>query len=383
MSDVRIKIARLQENLSRRFLEREHVIDGCLAAILTGEHVLLIGPPGTAKSALARSIAQAFGGSYFEWLLTKHSKPDELFGPISLRALEQDRFERSIEGKLPTVEFAFTDEIFKSSSTILNSLLTLMNERLFHNGGDPLKCPLVTLFGASNELPQGGDLEALYDRFMLRYEVKYLTRRESRLSVFTSPNPEPEQLLTMDDLRQAQEEVKKVQLSDDTIDGLLTVQEALRTNGIELSDRRWKKCYSLVKVSAYLAGNDETCPDDIRSITDALWREPKERDRVAQLVLENAEPLTERVREVAQIIFECSREWNRTSGDANKVKEAEKLSVKYGEQRKQMQIFAESGGKHLRVKIAGYLQQLDNVMMNVRKLQPPQFMNMMANLPRL
>src|SRR5512144_3093913 len=135
-------IQQLRADLSGSFPERRDVIDGALAAVLAGEHVLLLGPPGTAKSALARAIAQAFGGSYFERLLTKFSTPEELFGAISLKALEQDRFARVVTGKLPEAEFAFIDEIWKSSSAILNSLLTLVNERVFHNDGQPVACPL-------------------------------------------------------------------------------------------------------------------------------------------------------------------------------------------------------------------------------------------------
>src|ERR1700730_17860249 len=104
----------LRSELATRFPERKDVIDGALCAVLAGEHILLLGPPGTAKSALARAIAQAFGGSYFERLLTKFSTPEELFGPVSLRALEQDRFERVVAGKLPEAEFAFVDECFKA-----------------------------------------------------------------------------------------------------------------------------------------------------------------------------------------------------------------------------------------------------------------------------
>src|SRR4051812_31791932 len=169
-------IQQLRTDLTSRFPERESVIDGALCAVLASEHVLLLAPPGTAKSALVRALAQAFGGRYFERLLTKFSTPEELFGPISLKALEQDQFSRVTTGKLPEVEFAFIDEVFKASSAILNTLLTLANERLFQNSGAPLRCPLVSLFGASNELPEGKELEALFDRFLLRFEVGYLLR---------------------------------------------------------------------------------------------------------------------------------------------------------------------------------------------------------------
>src|ERR671939_812042 len=123
------QLQQLRTDLMARFPERRDVIDGALAAVLAGEHVLLLGPPGTAKSALVRAIAQAFGGVYFERLLTKFSTPEELFGAISLKALEQDRFARVVTGKLPEAEFAFVDEVWKSSSAILNSLLGIINER--------------------------------------------------------------------------------------------------------------------------------------------------------------------------------------------------------------------------------------------------------------
>jgi MoxR-like ATPase len=179
----------LRTDLISRFPERTNVIDGALAAVLAGEHVLLLGPPGTAKSALARAIAQAFSGIYFERLLTRFSTPEELFGAISLKALEQDRFARVVTGKLPEADFAFVDEIFKANSAILNSLLAIINERVFHNDGQPLSCPLVTMFGASNELPESKDLEALFDRFLLRFDVGYLLRPANLRIVLADRQP--------------------------------------------------------------------------------------------------------------------------------------------------------------------------------------------------
>ena len=156
---VQTKFDQLRTELNQHFPERGSVIDGALMAVLAGEHVLLLGPPGTAKSALVRAIAQAFGGTYFERLMTRFSTPEELFGPISLKALEQDQFVRNSQGKLPTAEFAFVDEVFKANSAILNSLLAVVNERVFHNdGAGPVPVPLVSLFGASNELPEGKEL---------------------------------------------------------------------------------------------------------------------------------------------------------------------------------------------------------------------------------
>ena len=198
---------KLRTDLVSKFPERNAVIDGSLCAVLAGEHVLFIGPPGTAKSALVRAIALAFTGTYFERLVTKFSTPEELFGPISLKALEQDKFTRLTTGKLPEAQFAFIDEIFKANSAILNSLLAVVNERVFHNDGQPMQVPLVTMFGASNELPEGKELEALFDRFLLRFEVNYLLRPNHLKGVLTGGEPTIATQLDMKTLKAAQAEV--------------------------------------------------------------------------------------------------------------------------------------------------------------------------------
>ena len=292
------QLQQLRADLMTRFPERRDVIDGALAAVLAGEHVLLLGPPGTAKSALVRAIAQAFGGSYFERLLTKFSTPEELFGPISLKALEQDRYQRVTAGKLPEAEFAFVDEVFKANSAILNSLLTAMNERLFHNDGTPTQMPLVALFGASNELPEGKELEALFDRFLLRFDVPYLLRPSSFRAVLLAPEPTCSAALTMAELRQAQADTARVKISEETIQALIAIRDGCRAEGIGASDRRWKKTFKIVQATAYLAGAAATTPEDLLVLTHALWREPKEHAKVAQIVGQLADPVSAKAAEV-------------------------------------------------------------------------------------
>ncbi|HET9554001.1 MAG TPA: AAA family ATPase, partial [Anaeromyxobacteraceae bacterium] len=291
-------LPQLQRDLNIRFPERKDVIDGALAAVLAGEHVLLLGPPGTAKSALARAIAQAFGGIYFERLLTKFSTPEELFGAISLKALEQDRFARVVTGMLPVAEFAFVDEIFKANSAILNSLLTVVNERVFHNGGQPTPVPLVTLFGASNELPEGKELEALFDRFLLRFEVGYLLRPGNLKLVLAAPDPVAASVMTMKEMRAAQVEAARVTVSDETIDALIQIRDACKAEGIVASDRRWKKSLKLAQATAYMAGEKKTSPEDLSILVDSLWREPKERPKVARLVGKLADPVGAQAAEI-------------------------------------------------------------------------------------
>jgi MoxR-like ATPase len=233
------QMQQLRQDLCALFPERREVIEGALHAVLAGEHIFLLGPPGTAKSSLGRAIAQAFGGKYFEHLLTRFATPEELFGPISLKALEQDRYQRVVTGKLPEAEFAFIDEIFRASSAILNSLLSAMNERIHNDGGAPIPMPLVSLFGAANELPDGKELEALFDRFLLRFDVQYLLRPNNLRAVLTAPEPRTSGALSMDALRHAQREAAQVKISDATIDALIAIRDACRVEGILASDRRW------------------------------------------------------------------------------------------------------------------------------------------------
>jgi len=312
-------IQSIRNSLCSTFPERKSVIDGTLSAILASEHVLLLGPPGTAKSALVRALAKSLGGTYFEHLLTRFSTPEELFGPISLKGLEQDSFVRLTQGKLPEAHFAFVDEVFKANSAILNSLLALMNERLFHNAGAPTPCPLVTLFGASNELPEGRELEAMFDRFLLRFEVEYLLRPSNLRSVLTAAEPTPPPGLDLATLKHVQDQVAAIPVTDDTLDALISIREECKTEGIVASDRRWKKSLKLVKAQAYLAGATETSPEDLAFLADSLWREPKERPKVARLVGRLADPIGSQALEIADSAREMAAKVKALQKDDRKV----------------------------------------------------------------
>ncbi|PNH10715.1 hypothetical protein TSOC_002522 [Tetrabaena socialis] len=170
-SELRTRVLASVKKLSRGLLERDVEVRLLLLAALCCEHLLLLGPPGTAKSELSRRLSSLCGGTYFERLLTRFSVPEELFGPLSMKGLENDLYVRQTNGYLPTSEVAFVDEIFKANSAILNALLTLLNERLFDNGNQRLRAPLLCLVGASNEMPESEELDALYDRFLIRRTV--------------------------------------------------------------------------------------------------------------------------------------------------------------------------------------------------------------------
>ena len=158
----------LGRDLDAQFLGKEETIRLLLIAVLAGEHAVLIGPPGTAKSALLRSFAQAMQARYFEYLLTRFTEPNEIFGPVDIAEFRQGRYVRRTESMLPEAEIVFLDEVFKSNSAILNALLSLLNERKYTSGGVVLKTPLLSCFGASNEVPSDETLTAIFDRFLLR-----------------------------------------------------------------------------------------------------------------------------------------------------------------------------------------------------------------------
>ncbi|OQY46601.1 MAG: hypothetical protein B6247_27515 [Candidatus Parabeggiatoa sp. nov. 2] len=279
---LKTKLKDLRDVLSQGLIERDTPIRLTLLAALSGEHLLLLGPPGTAKSELARRIKQAFnGGNYFERLLTRFSVPEELFGPLSIKALEEDRYERLTSRYLPTATVAFIDEVFKANSAILNSLLTLLNEREFDNGVKRDKTPLSCVVGASNELPEGEELDALYDRFLLRYQVMPVSPESfaQLLGLKGNPKPKPdlELRLTVEELQEIQESAELVKLPDDVMVLLQELRHFLSEQQIYVSDRRWRKVVKLLQVAAYTNGNNEVSIWDCWLLQHCLWATPEQR----------------------------------------------------------------------------------------------------------
>ncbi len=279
------KLQMIREELQRSFLERTAPIDGALAALLASQHVLIIGPPGTAKSMLADELCRRItGASYFQWLLTKFTTPEELFGAVSLKALEADDYRRVTDNKLPEAHIAFLDEVFKSSSSILNSILTIINERLFHNGREVTPVPLLTLFGASNELPEDEELVALYDRFLLRFTVDYIQEDFRFLHMLQAQEPTERTTLSLEELRQLQTNVRAVAVSG-TIFGLMAdIRCELRSKDILASDRRYRQSIGLMQALACLDGRSAVSESDLFFLEHILWKEPSEQAAVHTVI---------------------------------------------------------------------------------------------------
>jgi MoxR-like ATPase len=297
----------LRSQLEASVLERRDEIEALLTALLARQHVLLLGPPGTAKSMLGNLLAEAMEAKTFTRLLTKHSVPEELFGPYSLAGLEQDRYERKIDGYLPTAQIAVLDEIFKANSAILNALLTLLNERAFDNGTARLRCPLEIALGMSNEIPQDDGLGALYDRFTVRRWVAYLSDEDHFRSMLTASAKPLTARLTAQHLGALRIMVDEVKVTSEVLDGMVAIRRELAQKGIQPSDRRYRSALALVKAQAVLRGSLEASTDDLFILRDCLWDRPEDRQEVASIVLAKASPeLGEavRLRDAAIEIFQ-------------------------------------------------------------------------------
>ncbi len=272
------------------FKEREAEINGSLLAVLSGENLLFLGPPGTAKTLLAKNVCQSIeGGNFFNYLLTSFSTPEEIFGPLSLKALEEDEFRRKIDGCLPTAHLALLDEIFKASSAILNSLLTILNEHKYHNGREIVDVPLLSVFGASNELPEEDEsLEALYDRFLFRYRLAYIQDDENfRSLLFRTPGDfEPALQISVSRIEELRASAETVPVDPDVELIITELRRALQLREIEISDRRWKKVVQVLKVAACSSG----CPTVDRTMVfllqHMLWNLPEEREAIRKTVFE-------------------------------------------------------------------------------------------------
>lgn len=245
------------EPMKQRFVGRDEVVDLIALAIVAGEHLFLFGPPGTAKSALIRQFASSVRGRYFEYMLTRFSEPNELFGPIDLVKLRDGKVVTVTDGMLPEAEFAFLDELFNANSAILNNLLTVLHERVYRRGLETHKLPLLSLFSASNHLPEDDSLKALYDRFLLRCHVDQL-QRDSMPRLLTAgwALESPQSLhstVSAEEMRKLAKQVIDVDLSG-VAERYADLCFRVRDLGIAFSDRRAVKVQKLIAASALLCG---------------------------------------------------------------------------------------------------------------------------------
>lgn len=301
-TEITQRIRLLLSEMNRGVYEKETEISLSLLAALAGESILLLGPPGVAKSMVARRLKEAFvNAEAFEYLMSRFSTPDEIFGPVSISRLkESDKYERVTEGYLPTADVVFLDEIWKAGPAIQNTLLTVINEKLFRNGDKELKLPLKLLVAASNELPaQGEGLEALWDRFLIRVICTCVKEEEEFYKMLLDDDNERERRslegqISDEEYAGWQKEIGKVTVSPEVLSCITAIRKALTSvemqdteirRNIYVSDRRWKNIVRLLKASAFIHGRKGMCIIDLLPIYHCLWSEPDECAEVRQIVI--------------------------------------------------------------------------------------------------
>lgn len=300
------RIENLLQYLQQDIYEKETETALALLAALAGESILLLGPPGVAKSMVARRLKEAFKNARsFEYLMSRFSTPDEIFGPVSIARLkESDKYERATEGFLPTADVVFLDEIWKAGPAIQNTLLTVMNEKLFRNGNKEIHLPLKLLVAASNELPAKGEgLEALWDRFMIRVMCGCIRNEDvfrnmlcQSANTATKPTQSAPSPITAKEYAQWQKEAQGIPLSSALLDAISHIRLLLQKVEIEgselarciyVSDRRWVHIANLLRTSAYVQGREVADVADLLPMYHCLWNEPIEIEQVKQIVLQS------------------------------------------------------------------------------------------------
>lgn len=300
--DIRKRIQRLLTAINQGVYEKDTELGLSLLAALAGESVLLLGPPGVAKSMVARRLKAAFKeAKAFEYLMSRFSTPDEIFGPISINRLKEfDKYERAVEGYLPTASVVFLDEIWKAGPAIQNSLLTAINEKIYRNGDSEIRLPLKLLIAASNELPAHGEgLEALWDRFLLRIICTCVQDEDTFHSMLLDDSDKEINVPT--DLQISEEEyaewrkqIGQVSVPTGILQYISNVRRQLKrlplddedtARNIYVSDRRWKNIVQLLKASAFINGRPEVNPADLLPLYHCLWNEADECEPIHQLVL--------------------------------------------------------------------------------------------------
>lgn len=305
-SDIAAKFEQIIAELKAELPEREVEIDLLVRSIIARSHPLFIGEPGVAKSLLVRQFMSHIDDAIlYEVLLAKDTPSDQVLGPVSLAALEKDEFRRITRDKLPEANVAFLDEIFKANSTVLNALLAIINERIFHNNGHTIDVPLWTVVGASNELPGSDrdDLRAFRDRFGITKMVEHVRTSQGLKHVLhgqlersrgTAASTEPT-LVSSADIETIQREATGVKVPDNVVKSLTELRSRAESENLTISARRLFEGVKLMQAAAVLTGRDEVSVEDMKVFEHVLWSDPEDHGTAYELTLDYAGEVTKKV----------------------------------------------------------------------------------------
>lgn len=280
VTSAQAKLSMIKREMNEQFMERDAVIDCMMYALVSGQSMLMLGDPGTAKSAITYELCSRIeNGKYFQWMLNKTSDPSEILGPYSIKEMENDKFMRITTGKLPEAHIAFIDECFKANAPVLNILLPIMNEKIFYNDGKPNNIPLMTMIGASNEGPEDESLNAFYDRFLFRINVHYVKDAANKKRMYTNfinnrrglGNLTSKTTITIEEIQALIEASKGIIVPKEIINKFVKFINDLDKQTIHISDRRQNECFKILQASAIVHGRQQVGIDDFKSLIYVLW----------------------------------------------------------------------------------------------------------------
>lgn len=309
IAEVPKKFARLEDELNEEIVERSAPIRTAMVALVAGAHHFQYGEPGIAKSLLVRRIVKRIWGlgpgDYYEYLFGKTMTPEEaLGGPNLLHLRDTGGYRRITRNMLPEAKFAFIDEIWKANNALANSLLSIANERIFHNGdAGAIQVPLRTIFCASNEVPENeNELAAIWDRIQFRHLVERISEPGMFLRMLKTEHPdEVEPVISWAEIVAAIEAARQVEVPSDVYEALNELRMTLKSDNIEPSDRRFKGCLPIIRATAFLDGRDVAETDDLRTLSHVLWTKVEFAPIVERHCLELANPLDRKALELIEL----------------------------------------------------------------------------------
>ena len=312
----------LEDQLNDEVFERTDEIHSAILALLSRRHMFMFGTPGVAKSFVVDRLVERIDGledgGYFKWLLTKFSVPEEIFGGPDFKVLKDEGiYKRITTNKLPVASVAFLDEAFKANSAILNSLLKILNEREFDNCDDDPHVPLLSVFAASNELPASRELDALADRLHFWHYVKPIAEPANFVRMLKLDVGEPDKVISLDDIKTAQEEVQKVQITDTIYEVFVNLSDQLRTADVPVTDRRFHQSIGVIQAEAWLNGREVAEVADMKPLMHMLWRTVEHIDKVRTIVLNLVDPLEKMVLDLQSELDKAVAEWDKTLLDTD------------------------------------------------------------------
>jgi MoxR-like ATPase len=330
----------LESVLNGELVERSADIRCALLALVAGKTFFMVGEAGIAKSLLARRIhVYVEGGEFFDGDLDRFSKPEDVFGPQSLSALREDRWERNVEGTLVTADWAMLDEFFEASSAMLKAMLRALNEREFRNGTAVVKMPLTTLFCASNEVPTEARLMPLYDRLLIRRKLRRIQEPGSFVEMLELERPEcPEPILTWSEVLKAQAEAATVVVPNKVLCAVAEIRRALADKAIEPSDRRFFEAMGVVRAAAWLDDCEQAEPAHLAVLSEICWNHPSQIPDVLTAVDSVLEPLITQVDRLMQNVMAIKGQIRKGLPDLDRKRLAIELHDKLKQAIKEMEV---------------------------------------------